>query len=450
MKHRIIILSIVCCICTTLFSQVLEISKLGAKNDGVTDNTSIIQQAIDSCNTAGGGTVLISGGGKYVSGTLFLKSFVTLHVSNGTTLLASPRISDYSDKTYKNMYKKEPHMNKCFIYAENQESISIEGVGTIDGNGDKKNFSKERPMLLRIKDCNHITLKDITLKDPAAWTSAWLYCNDISVSGIRISSRVNNNGDGLDFDGCENVRVTNSSFDTSDDCICLQTSRVDRPCRKVTINNCNFISKWAGIRIGLLSMAEISSVAVSNCSFSDISDAGLKIQQNEGGCMSDMVFDDLVMNNVPRPIFMTFCKQRACVDAPQDKLDALKFLRNITFNNIIVNNEQLDKNSAIIISGIPGYYIQNISMNNINFRVSGGGNVEDAKRRDIPEFDLTSMKTHWPEYTCLNGALPSYGLYLRHIDGIDLSNITVKCINNDKRKMMRFIDVKNMTKSNLK
>ena len=63
------------------------------------------------------------------------------------------------------------------------------------------------------------------------------------------------NGDGLDFDGCKNVRVSNCSFDTSDDSICLQTSSKDHSCQDITITNCQFSSRWAGGRIGLLSRA---------------------------------------------------------------------------------------------------------------------------------------------------------------------------------------------------
>ena len=257
------------------------------------------------CSANGGGTVVLSGGGRYLSRTLYMKSFVTLRVDNNTTLLASPRIEDYPKDTHKIMYKRETHMDRCFIYAENAHSFAFEGYGTIDGNGHITNFQKKgRPMLMRFKDCSRITMKDLHLVNPAAWTTAWLYCDDISVSGIRIISRVNNNGDGLDFDGCTNVRVSDSYFDNSDDCICLQTSRPDKPCQNIVINNCVFKTKWAGIRIGLLSMGDISRVAVSNCTFNDIQDSGLKIQQNEGGSMSDMVFTNLVMNNVPRPVLI--------------------------------------------------------------------------------------------------------------------------------------------------
>lgn len=442
MKIKLLVSLCLLCHCV-VNAMTIDVRKNGAVSDGVTDNTKIIQKAIDDCSAGGGGTVLLTGGGKFMTGTLYLKSYVTLHVANGTTLLGSPDINDYTRDTHKIMYKREKHMDRCFIYAENAESVGIEGLGTIDGNGHQKFFKSQRPMLIRFKDCNRITVKDITLVNPAAWTSAWLYCNDISVRGIRIVSRVNKNGDGLDFDGCTNVRVSDSSFDTSDDSICLQTSRKDKPCKDVVVTNCIFKSKWAGLRIGLLSMGEISSVTVSNCTFLDIDDSGLKIQQNEGGCMKNMMFSNLVMKNVPRPIFMTFCKQRACVDAPIDQLDSLQYMKNFVFSNFIVDNEELDKNCGIVISGIPGHDIENITIDNVNMHLAGGGSKADAKRVNIPEFDLTSMRHHWPEYSCLGGTLPSYGFFLRHVDGIKIRNCEVYKKTNDERKPIVKIDVKN-------
>ncbi|MFI3288677.1 MAG: glycosyl hydrolase family 28 protein [Rikenellaceae bacterium] len=424
-----------------VISATHNISTLGGINDGTTDNTVIIQQAIDRCSAEGGGVVLLDGGGEYLSRTLYMKSYVTLRVEGGTTLLASPDITTYPDDTHKIMYKRESHMNRCFIYAEQAECFAFEGMGAIDGNGDRSNFSKGRPMLMRFNECSRITMRDITLQNPAAWTTAWLYCDDIVVDGVRIISRVNQNGDGLDFDGCTDVRVSNCYFDNSDDCICLQTSRVDRPCRRITVNNCIFKTKWAGIRIGLLSMADISHVTVSNCTFNDIEDAGLKIQQNEAGGMSDMVFTNLVMNNVPRPIFMTFCKQRACVDADQEVLDELKYMKRFIFSNIIVNNEELDKNSAFIFSGIPGNCIEDVTLSNIEYLTAGGGTKEDASRVDIPEFDLNSMKHHWPEYRCLGGALPAKAIYARHIRNFKVSDFRFKSSTPDARKLYISEDV---------
>ena len=417
-------------------AKTYNIASLGGVNNGVKDNTELLQKTIDQCSKEGGGTVVLSGGGAYLSRTLYMKSFVVLRIEAGTTLLASPDISTYPKDTHKIMYKRESHMDRCFIFAKGAECFGFEGMGTIDGNGHEKNFGKgARPMLLRFLECKRISMRDITLINPAAWTSAWLYCQDIVVDGIRIISRVNKNGDGLDFDGCEDVRVSNSYFDNSDDCICLQTSREDKPCKRITITNCVFKTKWAGIRIGLLSRGDISQVAVSNCTFNDIKDAGLKIQQNEAGGMSDMVFTNLVMKNVPRPIFMTFCKQRACVDAPLNTLDELKYMKRFVFDNIIVDNANLDKHSCFVFSGIPKHSIEDVRLSNVLFITAGGGTTEDAQRKNIPEFDLNSMKHHWPEYSCLGGALPAKAIYARHIRNLNVSNFTFESRTPDARKL---------------
>ena len=432
-----------CLTSLTVSAKEYNVIDFGAKANGTTKDTKAVQTAIDACTQAGGGTVLIPSGKTVVIGTIYLKDFVTLKIENGATLLGSPDITDYTTDTHKNRYKNEPHMDRCLIFAENAKNFRLEGNGTIDGNGYIKNFTNKigRPMLIRFLNCENIQLRDLTIINPASWTSAWLFCNNISISGIHIKSRVNNNGDGLDFDGCTNVRVSNSSFDTSDDSICLQTSRADKPCKDIVVTNCTFTSKWAGFRIGLSSRGDFESVTVSNCTFRDIDDSGLKIQMNEGGEMKNMVFSNLVMNNVPRPIFMTFCQQRAGVETPME-LFPMKAMHHFNFNNFIIDNSELDKNSAIIITGMPGHDIADIVLNNIQMTAAGGGTKADADKTNINEFTPEVLGNWWPEFTLI-GTLPTFGIYTRHVNNIRISQFTIQTKAPDVRYPIVFDDVKN-------
>lgn len=427
-----------------VFATDFNVVDYGAKADGITKDTKAVQAAIDACTKNGGGKVLIPAGKTVVVGTIYLKDFVTLHIENGATLLGSPDYADYTTDTHYNTYKNEPHMDRCMIFAKNAKSFAIEGYGTINGNGSPKNFNTKgtngRPMLLRFLKCNDIRINNITLLNPAAWTSAWLYCNEIAVDGIKIVSRVNNNGDGLDFDGCTNVRVSNSSFDNSDDSICLQASNADYPCKNITVTNCVFTTKWGGMRIGLASRGDFESVTVSNCTFHNIKDSGLKIQMNEGGEMKNMSFTNLVMKNVPRPIFMTFCQQRAGVDMPKEMFP-MKAMHGFIFSDIIVDNRELDKNSAFFLTGMPNHYINDIQLNNILMTVSGGGTKEDASK-EMKEYTLETLGNWWPEFSKV-GTLPAYGIYARHINGLTVNNVHVNTIAKDDRPTIQFDDVKN-------
>lgn len=426
---------------TNFFAKTYNVVDFGAKGDGVTLDTEAVQKAIDLCTKDKGGVVLIPSGKTVLIGTIYLKNNVTLNVENGAILLGSPNYSNYAVDTHKNTYKNETHMDRCLIFAKDAKSFSIIGEGTINGNGFVKNFTKKkggRPMMLRFLNCKDIKIKDVNLINPAAWTSAWLYCDDIVVDGIKIISRVNNNGDGLDFDGCTNVRVSNCSFDTSDDSICLQTSKPDKPCKNITITNCVFTSKWAGMRIGLASRGDFESVTVSNCTFHDIQDSGLKIQMNEGGEMKNMIFSNLIMNNVPRPIFMTFCQQRAGVDSPEEMLP-MKAMHSFIFDGIIADNRKLDKDSAIFITGMPNHYITDIQLQNIEMTVAGGGTAKDAKRT-IKEYNLGTLGNWWPEFGKV-GTLPASGIYARHIKGLYINNIQIHTVTKDERPVVVFDDV---------
>ena len=420
-----------------------DIRGFGAVGDGRTLNTTTIQSAIDQCHAHGGGTVVIAQG-SYVTGTIHLKSHVHLRVEAGATLLGSPDIADYATDTHKQMYKAEAHMDRCLIFARDATGIGICGAGTIDGQGQRENFPNagdpggNRPMLIRLLNCSNIRMRDITLVRPASWTSAWLYCSDIVVEGIRIHSRVNGNGDGLDFDGCTDVRVSNCSFDTSDDSICLQTSRPDRPCRDIVVTNCTFCSKWAGMRIGLLSLADFENVAVSNCVFRDIDDAGLKIQLCEGAEMKRMLFSDLVMENVPRPVFMTFGQQRACTDAP-DGVAPMQAMGDMVFSNILVDATACGKDAAFIFTGLPGHPIENITLRNITMTVAGGGTTEDANT-ELAELDLAAIGNHWPEYTCFGATVPAHGMYFRHVRSLAMSQIRLRTTTPDQRPDILLID----------
>ncbi|MGJ8737568.1 glycosyl hydrolase family 28-related protein, partial [Zobellia laminariae] len=106
-------------ICSLFYLQAaatdFNVLDYGAKADGVIIDTKAVQNAIDACTKNGGGRVLIPAGKTVVTGTIYLKDFVTLHIENGATLLGSSNYADYATDTHKNMYKNEPHMDRCLI-----------------------------------------------------------------------------------------------------------------------------------------------------------------------------------------------------------------------------------------------------------------------------------------------------------------------------------------------
>ena len=425
---------------------IIDVRSLGAIGDGITLDTKAIQAAIDRCHDAGGGTVVIAGG-RFLTGTLYLKSNLCLRLEPGAVLLGSPHAADYATDTDRTMYRGEPHMDRCLIFAKDADNISFEGTGTIDGQGkllpEAGDPQHNRPKLLRFLNCTRLRMRDLTLQAPASWTTEWRYCSDIAIDGITIFSRANINGDGLDFDGCTRVRVSNSTFDTSDDSICLQTSLPDKPCRDVVIANCHFCSRWAGVRIGLLSRGDFENVVVTHCTFRDHNDSGLKIQMNEGAEMRNMVFTDLVMKNVPRPVFLTFCQKQAWVDAPRE-LPPMKRVHGLLFANIVVDDADLTgpvaKTCGFQLTGVPGHPLEDLTFSNITATFPGGGSAEDA-HNVLAELTPEVLQRGWPEYSRFGATVPAYGFYARHVKGLTLRDVAVRTAGADGRPAAMFIDV---------
>lgn len=434
------------------YAGVINVSDYGASGNGETVNTKAIQKAIDDCHESGGGKVLFSNG-NYVTGTLFLKSNVILHIEVGATLSGSTNYRDYAPNVFRNQYNDKNKKEGCLIFAENAENIGIEGKGKVDGRGYRSNFpnpedpKKDRPMLIRFLKCKNVSLKDIQLLNPASWTVAMIYCKRVDVEGVTISSRVNGNGDGLDFDGCEYVTINNCVLDTSDDSICLQASSKDYPCRYITITNCIMTSDCAGMRIGMLSIGDFYGVAIDNCVFHNIMDAALKIQVLEGGTMENFVFSNLVMKEVTRAVLMTFNNYTVYVDGPSEPAP-MQSMKHFMFSNIRVETRAIKKDDVgplILITGLPGHEIENLTFSNIRMTAPGGGTASDGKLRSIPELDGIR-----PEFFQFGKIVPAYGVYARHVQGLYMENMVMDTITPDARPAVICDDVIGMEFSDSK
>lgn len=407
----------------------MKISDFGALGSGE-NCTAQVQAAIDAC--AGGGTLVFEPG-VYVCGTLFLRSGVEIHLQSGAVLRASPNIADYPEHVHHQRYLNETDLDRCFIYAEDAHHIALTGKGTIDGNGAAfpNAQNSHRPMMIRMLRCAHISLQGLHLINPGAWTTAFLACQSISAQDLTIISRPYNhgNGDGLDFDGCQDVLISNCSFDTSDDCICLQNSFEGTVSENVVVTNCLMTSTWAGMRIGLLNRGDIRDVCVSNIVMHDIGCSGLKIQATEGGTISDMHFFNIQMRNVPRSVFMTLNHFRMGVHSPE-QIPFAGELRDITIRGLRhVNDASLpyDENEGIVLLGVPGAPIRDIEIRDVSMVLRG--------KKGRPSHSFPELTGQRPEYYVFDGQLPGSAVNLRHVKGVTVDRTRVKLHQKETRPL---------------
>jgi hypothetical protein len=430
--------------------MIYNIIDFGAEAGGKTLCTAAIQKALDSCAEAGGGQVYVPAG-KYLTGSILLRSRCELYLEKGAELLGSTNIADYRalpDSVY--CISAYRYDIPGLIIADGIEDAGISGRGLINGNaakagGGERPFPnrddprRRRPFLIVYRDSRDMYLEDIRLKDPGVYAFYGIHCDGIDINNVEVRSWDCGNGDGLDFDGSRNVRITNCFLETGDDSISPKSLDPAYPCENFVISNCIMRSRWAAIRIGPESSADMRNITVTNCVFEDCND-GLKIQTCSGGVFEDLVFSGLTMRNVRRPVLMTLNYFRFGSKDPEIRPKG-SVIRRVVIDGVtaFMPRENPLEQAYIVVSGMPQSPIRDISLNNLKVNFYGGGGAAEAERICVPE--LLDYTERYFEPRFFMGSLPAAGLYLRHIEGLQINNCAFTVENADVRPVIFGCDI---------
>jgi len=437
--YRISLLVITLFVALNLSAQDMNIGEFGVKGDGITNNTLVIQKAIDQLAASGGGTIYFPAG-TYLSGSIFLKDNITIELSKLSILKGIAIESEYPGGHF---------TEKGFIRIDQASNVSIRGEGIIDGSGDatvfqKGNDGKDRPYLVHVRRSKNVVIKDVHLRNSAFWTLRLFENDGVRIDGISIYSHNNWNNDGIDIDS-KNVIVANSRIDCDDDAICFKSdSKI--PCENVVVTNCNLSSNCNLIKFGTAGIGGFKNIAVSNCVLHAASESkfrnwnkiiegvtdsltgisGIALEVVDGGVMDQVTISNITMNDIQTPVFIRLGSRRNPTGS----------IKNILISNILATTHSLIPSS---ITAVPGFYIENVTIRDMIVNCKGGGTSADANRL-VPENEKA-----YPENRMFGNTLPAYGMYVRHARNIYLDNIQFYLLQPDARPAIVFDDAKDVT-----
>ena len=382
------------CGATQLSAKDYQVSDFGAKADGITLNTGAIQRAIDAVNERGGGR-LVFGPGKYLTGSIYLKSNVTLHLERGAVLLGSTNPFDYV---------KDPYVRwMAMVFAMKQENIGITGKGTIDGQGfktannmvqyiqrgiyedplklDRPNETN-RPENIYFRECTNVTITGITLRDPASWNQTYDQCKNVYVDDIYVEANSYWNNDGIDIVDCDGVVIKNSFFNAADDVLCFKSHDANSICQNVVVDNCVGRSGANGLKFGTVSRGGFRNFKVTNITIYDTYRSAITFAAVDGGLIDNILVDGVRSINTGNVIFLRIGDRWGKGKQPS--------MKNVTIQNVYAEVplrkpdagynyegpiEDMPRNiSPASIVGLPDYPIENITLKNITMVYPGGGN----------------------------------------------------------------------------
>ncbi|GAA4432013.1 glycoside hydrolase family 28 protein [Ravibacter arvi] len=435
-------------------AKTYDIRRSGAIGDGVTVNTGAIQKAIDSC-AATGGTVYVPQG-IYLTGTLVLKSNVTLHIAAGATLLGhtSPSAYPYQDPGipfYGGDWAKQ-----ALIFCKGQENVAIEGRGTIDGQGSafvtttlkKPDRYRNRPYLLWFAGCKDVSVTGVHLRNSAFWMQHYLGCERVRIDGVDIWNHSNKNNDMIDIDGCRNVMISNVTGDSDDDGITIKSSSPGVS-EFITITNCILSSHCNAIKFGTESTGGFRNITISNCVVRPSAQtktiygrpagiAGLALEMVDGGIMENVAISNLVIEGPEVPIFIRLGNrarkyvETAAVPGPGQ-------LRDLRISNVVARGSS---NIGCSITGIKSARVERISLSDITVESAGGGTRADFRPLSDEKEDS------YPEATMF-GKLPAYGFYISHAEEVHLSGIRLTTKTTDARPAVYWSDTRGFSLTGL-
>lgn len=371
--------------------MVYNILDYGAVSGGVVKCTEAIQQAIDDC-TKTGGQVLVPAG-SFLSGSLWLKSNVDLHLAHGAVLISSLDPADMIDfaSEFEDDNEDVGWEGGCFLFARHGENIMISGTGTIDGQG-RRVFEDDnadhgfhecpllvtgfRPRTSFLEDIKNLTVRDVTFYDAAFWTLHMAGCENVLVQNIRILNNDRGpNNDGIDPDCCKHVVIQGCILETGDDSIVVKATgpmwQKYGDCEDVVIQGCTMHSRDSALKIGTETYGAIRNVILSDCVVKNCSRA-VSIWSRDGGEISDIYIHHIVGNTrryadcpwrvdcAPRwwgkgePMFLSATKRKGV-----DRLPG-------SISHVYMDHIRLTAESSIFIGGEDYAVIEDVRMEDLD------------------------------------------------------------------------------------
>jgi len=230
--------------------------------------TAELQTAIDTAHAQGGGIVTLLPG-LHLSGTLHLKSGLTLEILPGATLKGIPDPAAFQALQSSVISRMDTVPWKAFLHADGQENIRLCGGGSIDGSGDHACFqdgienSPARPYGLHFIACRNVVVENLTLRNSAFWMQRYFTCDGVRLHGLTVWNHANKNNDGLDIDSSRNVLISDCHIDASDDGICLK-SEGEAICANVVVTNCIVATHASGLKLGTGSVGGFENITFTN------------------------------------------------------------------------------------------------------------------------------------------------------------------------------------------
>lgn len=297
--------------------------------DGQTLSTVYLQQAIDACEPF---DTLVIPAGRYLVGSLFLKSHLTLYFEKGATLIGSTDLQAYPEIQTR-VAGVEMQWPAAILNLIDVTDVTLKGPGLIDGQGpvwwdrywgaDQKggaradydarqlrwivDYEVRRPREILVYESQQISINDLTLRQSGFWNLQITYSQHVHVAGITICDNNGPSTDGIDIDSSQSVLVEDCQLACGDDCIVIKSGRdgdglrVNRPSEHIEIKNCQ-INGGYGIVIGSEISAGVQHVHIHDIVYQN-SGCGFRMKSSaaRGGFIRDVRVERLTMTNVQFP-----------------------------------------------------------------------------------------------------------------------------------------------------
>jgi hypothetical protein len=423
-------------------SESFDVRRFGAAGDGKTACTRALQAAIDACGQAGGGTVVLPAG-QFLSGALFLRNNVHLHLSAGATLLGSTRFEDYppisgrSDGVERTIYAS-------LLTGEDLENVGITGQGIIDGQGPPwwqahqitrdarlaRGMPREAenppevplrwplPRLINFIRCQRVLLAGVALRHAPSYSIHLVYCQDVAIEQVSMSGLEAQHCDGIIVDSSKQVRIAGCCIGSGGESIALKSGynedgrRVGVPCEDIVVTNCNlFYSPGAAIAIGSETAAGIKNVTVANCVISNCKyGVHIRSPRGRGGIVERIRISNLVLDHIgDAALFMTHFFDSVRMDnlfgespSPANNPELDRSIKprpdegTPTFRDVALGGLTLgDVPRIATIEGLPERFIHGVSITDVvAHRARAGLSLQRVSQVRIS--NLSVGPTEWP------------------------------------------------------